>query len=53
MFDKKQIEAIDHKNPPAPHTPEKLSALNTAQAAKDAAAKPVAVTQSPTEKPKP
>jgi hypothetical protein len=50
MFTKDKIEAIDHKNPPKPHTPEALAKLNADQAAKDAAAKPVppvAVTPSP------
>jgi len=49
MFTKDKIEAIDHKNPPKPHTPEALAKLNDAQAAKDAAkpVPPVAVTPSP------
>ena len=50
MFTKDKVEAIDHKSPPVPHTPEKLKALNEAQAVRDAA-KPVTTSQ-PTEKPK-
>ena len=45
-FKKEKIEAVDHKNPPAPHTHEKLEALNKAQAAADAKV-------AATEKPKP
>lgn len=41
-FKKDKIEAIDHKNPPPPHTHEKLEALNKAQAAKDATPAPTA-----------
>ena len=48
MFKKEKIEAIDHKNPPAPHTPEKLKALTEAQAAADAKA-----ATAPTNPPKP
>lgn len=36
MFTKDKIEAIDHKNPPTPLPPEKLKALNDAQAVRDA-----------------
>ena len=50
MFTKEKIEAIDHKNEPVPHTPEKLKAQNEAQAAREAqglASGPAANSQRP------